>query len=119
MASFFLKDIVTIKIISPTGRQASPQQKICQSSQKVRAVVCKQQVVGPNPTSGLRQLFLIYFPMDKNQTAGHLHPISSAILQIREIFAELDFEVAEGPELEDEWHNLMRSMYRKTTHPEI
>ncbi|MEK7081841.1 MAG: phenylalanine--tRNA ligase subunit alpha [Patescibacteria group bacterium] len=43
--------------------------------------------------------------MDKNQTAGHLHPISSAILQIREIFAELDFEVAEGPELEDEWHN--------------
>src|SRR3989339_1250108 len=43
--------------------------------------------------------------MDKEQTTGHLHPISSAILQIREIFAELDFEVASGPELEDEWHN--------------
>ena len=43
--------------------------------------------------------------MDKNQTAGHLHPISSAILEIREIFDELGFEVAEGPELEDEWHN--------------
>jgi len=26
-------------------------------------------------------------------------------LQIREIFDELGFEVAEGPELEDEWHN--------------
>ena len=43
--------------------------------------------------------------MDKEQTTGHLHPISSAILQIREIFDELGFEVAEGPELEDEWHN--------------
>ena len=43
--------------------------------------------------------------MDKERTTGHLHPISSAILQIREIFDELGFEVAEGPELEDEWHN--------------
>lgn len=43
--------------------------------------------------------------MEKKQTAGHWHPISSAILQIHEIFAELGFEVAEGPELEDEWHN--------------
>ena len=43
--------------------------------------------------------------MEKSQPVGHLHPISSAILQIREIFDELGFEVAEGPELEDEWHN--------------
>ena len=43
--------------------------------------------------------------MNKELATGHLHPISSAILQIREIFDELGFEVAEGPELEDEWHN--------------
>ena len=43
--------------------------------------------------------------MEENQLVGHLHPISSAILQIREIFDELGFEVTEGPELEDEWHN--------------
>ena len=36
---------------------------------------------------------------------GHLHPISAAIMQIREIFSELGFEVAGGPEIEDEWHN--------------
>src|SRR3989344_8606677 len=36
---------------------------------------------------------------------GHLHPISAAIIQIREIFSELGFEVAGGPELEDEWPN--------------
>ncbi len=38
-------------------------------------------------------------------TAGHIHPISRAIFEIRAIFAELGFEVAVGPELEDEWHN--------------
>ena len=43
--------------------------------------------------------------MEKDLETGHWHPISSAIIQIREIFDELDFEVAEGPELEDEWHN--------------
>ena len=43
--------------------------------------------------------------MNKERPVGHLHPISDAILQIREIFDELDFEVVEGPELEDEWHN--------------
>src|SRR3989344_2190588 len=43
--------------------------------------------------------------MKKNQATGHWHPISRAILDIRGIFAELDFEVASGPELEDDWHN--------------
>ncbi|TSC67398.1 MAG: phenylalanyl-tRNA synthetase subunit alpha [Parcubacteria group bacterium Gr01-1014_73] len=43
--------------------------------------------------------------MNNRQPIGHLHPIAGAILQIREIFAELDFEVVEGPELEDEWYN--------------
>ncbi len=42
--------------------------------------------------------------MDKG-IKGHLHPISSAVLNIRAIFDELGFAVADGPELEDEWHN--------------
>lgn len=36
---------------------------------------------------------------------GHLHPISRAIFEIREIFAELGFAVAIGPELETDWYN--------------
>lgn len=37
--------------------------------------------------------------------AGHVHPISRAIFEIRAIFAELGFAVAVGPELEDEFYN--------------
>jgi len=36
---------------------------------------------------------------------GHLHPITQVKNKIVEIFANLGFEVAEGPEAETEWYN--------------
>ncbi|MDP3661484.1 MAG: phenylalanine--tRNA ligase subunit alpha [bacterium] len=42
--------------------------------------------------------------MEHTQT-GHMHLISQAIREIADIFAELGFTVADGPEIEDEWHN--------------
>jgi len=38
---------------------------------------------------------------------GRLHPITRARNQMVEIFARLGFTVAEGPEIEDEWHNFI------------
>lgn len=37
--------------------------------------------------------------------AGHIHPLSHMIHRIREIFAEIGFVVAEGPEVETEYYN--------------
>lgn len=36
---------------------------------------------------------------------GHLHPLSILQRQVNEIFYDLGFAVAEGPEVEDEFHN--------------
>ncbi|MEX2137937.1 MAG: phenylalanine--tRNA ligase subunit alpha [Pirellulales bacterium] len=36
---------------------------------------------------------------------GHLHPITQTIEELKEIMGRLGFTVAEGPEIEDEWHN--------------
>lgn len=36
---------------------------------------------------------------------GHIHPISSLLDEIVNIFKEMGFEVATGPEMEDEFHN--------------
>ncbi len=36
---------------------------------------------------------------------GHIHPISSLIREANRIFNEMGFAFAEGPLLEDEWHN--------------
>lgn len=35
----------------------------------------------------------------------HIHPISQMMWQASEIFAEMGFRVAEGPEIETEWNN--------------
>ena len=36
---------------------------------------------------------------------GHLHPITQTIEDLTSIMGRLGFRVAEGPEIEDEWHN--------------
>jgi phenylalanyl-tRNA synthetase alpha chain len=38
-------------------------------------------------------------------TLGHLHPITQTIEELKDIMGRLGFSVAEGPEVEDEWHN--------------
>jgi phenylalanyl-tRNA synthetase alpha chain len=36
---------------------------------------------------------------------GHLHPITQTIDEIKDLTGRLGFRVADGPEIEDEWHN--------------
>ena len=38
---------------------------------------------------------------------GRVHPITRATRELCEIFGRLGFEVVEGPEVEDEWHNFV------------
>ena len=41
----------------------------------------------------------------RGQDSGGLHPITRTLKRIEELFAGLGFEVAEGPEIEDDYHN--------------
>lgn len=41
----------------------------------------------------------------ENKVIGHLHPITQIVREIYTFFYELGFEIADGPELEDEFHN--------------
>lgn len=36
---------------------------------------------------------------------GHIHPITAVLAEIEDIFHGLGFDVVEGPEVEDDWHN--------------
>ena len=38
---------------------------------------------------------------------GHLHPITQTINHLTEIMGRMGFEVVEGPEVEDPWHNFV------------
>ncbi len=44
-------------------------------------------------------------PPAKRIRVGRLHPITQTISELQEIMGRLGFTVAEGPEVEDEWHN--------------
>jgi len=41
----------------------------------------------------------------KKVARGHLHPFTQIMDKITDIFSGMGFEVAEGPQIEDEWHN--------------
>ena len=38
-------------------------------------------------------------------TQGSVHPVSQVMDELAEIFADMGFSVATGPEIEDDWHN--------------
>lgn len=40
-----------------------------------------------------------------HEETGYVHPISQTIDEIVAIFGEMGFTVAEGPDIEDDWHN--------------
>jgi phenylalanyl-tRNA synthetase alpha chain len=47
---------------------------------------------------------------------GSVHPVSQVMDELAEIFADMGFAVAEGPEIEDEWHNFT-ALNMPETHP--
>jgi len=47
---------------------------------------------------------------------GTLHPLTQTIQELIDIFARLGFSLAEGPEIEDEWHNF-EALNIPITHP--
>ncbi len=51
-----------------------------------------------------KEFFDITLPPKKPQI-GHLHPLTLVKRKVQEIFQAMGFEIVEGPEIEDEWHN--------------
>jgi phenylalanyl-tRNA synthetase alpha chain len=41
----------------------------------------------------------------RGHTSGGLHPVTKTMNRIEELFAQIGFEIAEGPEVEDDFHN--------------
>ena len=52
----------------------------------------------------------------RNTPQGSIHTVSQVMDELAEIFADLGFAVAEGPEIEDDWHNFT-ALNIPETHP--
>ena len=51
-----------------------------------------------------------------NVPRGTIHPVSQVMDELAEIFADMGFAVAEGPEIEDDWH-IFPALNTPETHP--
>ena len=66
-----------------------------------------------------RETLDMTLPVDGGQMSagmGSIHPVSQVMDELAEIFADLGFAVATGPEIEDDWHNFT-ALNIPETHP--
>ncbi len=47
----------------------------------------------------------VTLPVRPETISGRIHPLSQVIEETLTIFAQMGFELAEGPDIEDDWHN--------------
>ena len=81
--------------------------RINEAKQKVTAAIdarralLEQQALAQNLASGAIDVTL----PGRGEAQGGLHPVTRTRLRIEEIFRQAGFSVAEGPEVEDDFHN--------------
>lgn len=47
----------------------------------------------------------VTLPVRPETHSGRIHPVSQAMEEMLTIFAQMGFELADGPDIEDDWHN--------------
>ena len=92
--------------LSPEERPAAGA-KINVVKEAVQAQLdARQQVLGNAAIAARLAGETIDVTLDgRGESAGSLHPVTRTIARIRDIFARVGFEVVEGPEIEDDFHN--------------
>jgi phenylalanyl-tRNA synthetase alpha chain len=92
-----------------TLKQLSPEQKksvgktLNQLKQAAETKLQQLNELADSASSGPVELDLSLPPIPNK--LGGLHPLSQTKYRIIEIFERLGFNVADGPEIEDDWHN--------------
>ncbi|MDP3975964.1 MAG: phenylalanine--tRNA ligase subunit alpha [bacterium] len=70
-----------------------------------QTLVEKEQGLKRKASQSLGQEFYDTSLPGRTEPYGHLHPITQFIREIEDTFLSLNFEVAEGPQIEDDYHN--------------
>lgn len=91
----------------PAEQRREAGQVINTAKQAVQAALDarKQHLESADLDAQLRAEALDITLPGRGQDSGGLHPITRTLMRIEELFAGLGFEVAEGPEIEDDYHN--------------
>lgn len=58
----------------------------------------------------------VSLPVRPETNMGRIHPISQVMEEMLTIFAQMGFDLAEGPDIEDDWHNF-EALNMPASHP--
>ena len=107
----------TLGAMSPEARQ-SEGPKIHAMRESVTAALATRKAALEAAALDLRlasETIDLTLPAPENPR-GTIHPVSQVMDELAEIFADLGFAVATGPEIEDDWHNFT-ALNMPETHP--
>ena len=91
----------------PPEQRPSAGQAINQAKVQVQEAIDARKGILEQMALGLRlagERIDVSLP-GRGQQPGGLHPVTRALRRIERLFANAGFEVAEGPEVEDDYHN--------------
>ncbi len=96
----------TLGQLAPEDRPAAGE-KINAAKKELQEAIDsrKQALVSAGLDAKLRDEKIDVTLPGRRQSAGGLHPVSMTLERITDIFRSAGYEVAEGPEIEDEYHN--------------
>lgn len=96
----------TLGQLAPEERPAAGEKINVAKRQLQEAIdVRKKELVSAGLDAQLREEKLDVTLPGRRQSAGGLHPVTMTLERITDIFRSAGYEVAEGPEIEDEYHN--------------
>ena len=93
-----------IKSISPEQRKAYGQELNALKEQALAKFKAKQEELEATSSSQVAAEFDFTLPVIP-QTVGTRHPLTLVREEIIRIFERIGFNLSEGPEIEDDWHN--------------
>ncbi|WP_442505747.1 phenylalanine--tRNA ligase subunit alpha [Novipirellula sp. SH528] len=92
--------------IDPSDRKSAGMRLNAFKSKVQESFEASQSRLGGGEASGIDPTFDATLPGIR-PNVGHIHPITQTINHLMEIMGRMGFEAAEGPEVEDPWHNFV------------
>ena len=105
------KGVVTERLKQIGGLPAPQRKGIGQEVNKIKSQILKllesrrQELEALAISSQFENECIDVTQPGRGQVAGTLHPITRTLKRMEEIFARLGFNIATGPEIEDDYHN--------------
>ena len=91
--------------IAPEHRKAFGQEVNALKQEAEARLAAAEAAVAATSSDAEQRALDLTLPGRQPVPVGSTHPLTATLAEIRRVFEQCGFSVAEGPEIEDDWHN--------------